>query len=171
VNKGYDQTRRKKLKDQGLCTACGKPAKPEKTLCKGCQSKITEATRKNRAKKIAEGGCGQCCGVGVVATVGKVCWRCWLRERAYAATGSSNDWKALDDLWQKQGGRCAYTGDMLVPGANASIDHILPKARGGALGIGNLQWVTLTVNRAKRELTNDEFFALCRRVIAVVDAS
>ena len=180
VNKSYDLRRRKMLKDSGRCTACGRPVDVESVqgetrrrgnyLCVSCQGKVTSATKKNRARKIATGGCGQCCGVGAVATVGKVCWRCWLRERAYAATGSSDDWQKLDELWKTQKGLCAYTGERLVAGLNASIDHIIPKARGGALSINNLQWVTITVNLAKRELTNDEFFALCRRVIVIADA-
>jgi hypothetical protein len=67
--------------------------------------------------------------------------------------------------------RCAVTGDSLVPGINTSIDHIVPKCKGGSVDSpDNLQWVTGDVNFAKRQMLSDEFVAFCRRVIAYHDS-
>lgn len=69
----------------------------------------------------------------------------------------------LARLWRSQRGLCALTGRRL--GREAELDHILPKARGGKDDIGNLRWVCSEVNMAKRDLTDDEFNALCGDVM------
>ena len=68
----------------------------------------------------------------------------------------------LWSLWKKQRGLCALTGERLD--RTAELDHRLPQARGGEHSINNLQWVTAKVNRAKRDLTDAEFLALCKSV-------
>ena len=69
----------------------------------------------------------------------------------------------LSRLWKKQRGRCALTGEKLD--RSAEVDHILPKARGGSDDLENLRWVTQIVNRSKRDLTDEEFTALCTDVM------
>lgn len=81
------------------------------------------------------------------------------RESAHAATHVQ-----LAQMWKLQRGRCALTGQRLNR-ANAELDHILPKARGGNGSIENLRWVTKQANRAKRDLTDAEFFSLCSSVM------
>lgn len=63
--------------------------------------------------------------------------------------------------------RCPYTGDSITPGINAELDHILPQSRFRHLitDINNVEWVSTAVNRAKRDLTKDEFIELCRSVV------
>lgn len=58
------------------------------------------------------------------------------------------------------------TGVLLVPGRNASIDHKVPRAKGGSDDIDNLQWVDLKVNLMKRDLDITEFLSACATVIA-----
>ena len=67
-------------------------------------------------------------------------------------------------LFEEQGGRCAYTGEPLVPGVTASLDHKLPMSRGGLHERDNLQWVTTRINSMKADLTHEEFVALCATV-------
>ena len=62
-------------------------------------------------------------------------------------------------LWKSQRGRCALSGRRL--GRDAEIDHKTPRARGGLDRLDNLQWVTPEANKAKRDLTDAEFMALC----------
>jgi hypothetical protein len=52
----------------------------------------------------------------------------------------------------------------LVPGVNASLDHVQPRKLGGKDDVSNLAWVDVAVNFAKRDLTKDAFFELCREV-------
>jgi hypothetical protein len=92
------------------------------------------------------------------------CWSCWLGTAAKRATGSRLNGPALERLWDDQEGRCAYTGERLVPGRNASLDHVQPRSRDGKDCVENLQWVTKVVNHAKTWLTHDEFVALCHAI-------
>ena len=71
--------------------------------------------------------------------------------------------RELASLWRRQRGCCAITGQRLD--RTAEMDHIVPRVRGGSDDIGNLRWVTRDVNRAKRDLMDADFFALCRAVV------
>lgn len=68
-------------------------------------------------------------------------------------------------LWQKQGGRCRYTGQELfiekAHAATLSIDKVKPE-----LGYveGNVQWVAWAVNRAKGDLDEEVFLRMCAAV-------
>lgn len=73
-------------------------------------------------------------------------------------------------MLEKQSYRCALTGRPLAP-ENTSLDHLIPVSRGGAHCLGNGQLLQTEVNRAKAALTNDEFIALCREVVAWADRS
>lgn len=82
--------------------------------------------------------------------------------------------KDLARIWKEQRGICALTGRRLDRAAE--LDHKLPKCRGGGNELSNLQWVTHEANFAKRDMTVDEFRALCEdcarwigQRIAIVD--
>lgn len=92
------------------------------------------------------------------------CARCHFRRLARRHTDGQAAWVHLRDRWVAQGGRCAYTGEPLVLGGNASVDHRQPRTRGGTGAPANLQWVTCRVNDVKRDLTHAEFVALCTQV-------
>lgn len=95
-----------------------------------------------------------------------MCLTCWLKKRAQAVLGDREGWRALLDLWERQGGRCAYTGRVLTPGQDASLDHIVPRSKGGSNHPHNLQWVSAAVNTAKQDLSENEFLNLCAQVVA-----
>jgi len=69
--------------------------------------------------------------------------------------------ETLQDLFQAQGGRCYYTGEPLIAGQNASLDHQTPRTRNGSNDISNVKWVSTLVNRMKQNLTHEEFLNLC----------
>ncbi len=65
--------------------------------------------------------------------------------------------------------KCALTGRELTPD-KAALDHCVPVSRGGSLtDADNLQVLHVEVNAAKGALTNAEFIALCREVVAFVE--
>lgn len=71
----------------------------------------------------------------------------------------------LRRMWERQNGRCGITGQPLTT-KTATIDHIVPIARGGSNDLDNLRWANKTPNHAKGNLLDDEFVLLCRQVIA-----
>jgi len=76
--------------------------------------------------------------------------------------------RELASLWKAQRGMCALTGRRLD--RTAEIDHIVPKVLGGSHAIGNLRWVVKDANRAKRDLLDADFIALCRDIVRRADA-
>jgi hypothetical protein len=114
-------------------------------------------------RKKASGICVSCADLSVT---GLQCMRHWLLGLAHLHKMGACGADILRELWEAQSGRCALTGAALVPGFNASLDHIVPTSRGGESVKDNLQWVTKGVNFEKRNRTNEEFVELCRAVAA-----
>lgn len=73
-----------------------------------------------------------------------------------------------EDFWQKlvdQDFRCYYTGVELVPGINASLDHRVPRSRGGdPSDLDNCVWCDRLINAFKNDLTEAEFVDRCKVV-------
>lgn len=86
----------------------------------------------------------------------------WSKTMRFRGEGRATP-QELARLWKKQRGRCALTGRRLD--RKAEVDHIQAKARGGSDRIDNLRWVCRLVNFARRDLPDDEFFALCGDVM------
>ena len=73
-----------------------------------------------------------------------------------------------DDLLKKTGGAVCYlTGTSLdlSSGKSYEIDHVLPRSRGGKCSLDNAALTLASVNRAKANLTVDEFIGLCQKVL------
>lgn len=58
-------------------------------------------------------------------------------------------------LWQRDGGRCQYTGRQLIP-SEANIDHVIPRSRGGADSWENCVLSCRDVNTRKADRTPAE---------------
>lgn len=73
------------------------------------------------------------------------------------------------DVYAKHGDhfQCALTGRPLTWNEphTYEYDHILPVARGGNSSIENLQIVCIDANRAKGDMTEEEFLDLCKEVV------
>jgi len=72
----------------------------------------------------------------------------------------------LDNLWDKQNGKCALTG------LNMSLDHGNPNRVSldridstGYYSINNVQLTCSYVNRCKQSLSNEEFLEMCRLTV------
>lgn len=70
----------------------------------------------------------------------------------------------LFSIAKKQKLLCALTGDRLTKD-NISVDHIVPKSKGGKNIISNIRLVTYDVNMSKHNHTDDEFLTLCKKVL------
>jgi len=61
----------------------------------------------------------------------------------------------LQGLWERDGGRCQYTGRQLTP-EEANIDHVLPSSRGGESSWENCVLSDREVNNRKADRTPRE---------------
>jgi 5-methylcytosine-specific restriction endonuclease McrA len=142
--------------------------------CKSCQFRggsDPAYTAAYRRRNMANGTCKEC-GQPRLTNSGELCEEHWYRRASWAGLGSSRYWRELRSLAEKQSFKCAYTGILLVPCWNMSLDHIVPVSKSSDLAhnIENVQWVTKEVNMAKQALSHDQFVALCRLVCAKSDS-
>jgi len=75
----------------------------------------------------------------------------------------------VEDVLDKVGDNpvCYLTGDSIdiSKPRTYSFDHITPRSRGGTNGIDNLGLCTKVANQAKSNMTPDEFFLFCKKVV------
>ena len=89
-----------------------------------------------------------------------------MKRAAWRHLGSGERWGELDSLFIGQMGLCAYTGEPLELGKDASIEHVVPLSRSpGGNHIDNLRWVSTKVNLSKRDCTLEEYIRLCKAVL------
>lgn len=121
------------------------------------------AAHDRKARYAAAGLCLSCRKAKTYASL--YCRQHWL---ANVARKYKFPAERIDDLWavlERQQFRCYYTGLALVPGDNASLDHRIPRSRGGGLGdIANCVWADRAINAFKGDQTEDEFVARCRAI-------
>lgn len=80
---------------------------------------------------------------------------------------SRDEWLTAIDLFHiahKQKLICALTGEKLT-NENISVDHIVPKSKGGSNKPENIRLVHKDANLARRALSDAEFLNLCRKVV------
>ena len=137
-------------------------------VCIRCSSKATRGVYCNthyvqrKANLIKRFEQGRCLGCGKPRLDNsKYCWECWIKQ---ASRKTKTTEKFLVSLWDKQNGRCAYSGRVLVPGLTAQLDHKVAKRKGGSNDFENLQWVDKDVNYAKRALSEQEFLDLVKDI-------
>jgi len=140
---------------RGLCKACGKPHNEKGQCCAGCAKKNRDRINTKRADRAVKNLCLQCGDIKEGPST--LCDKHILIFAAKNNLGHSNKWRELETLFQKQNGICPYSEEVLILGDNASVDHIIPKSKGGLDVIENLQWVTWDVNRAKGDMLHDDF--------------
>lgn len=154
---------RNKRIQEGLCTRCGNfPSRENRRLCEACNVKHLYFKKKRYDKKVANGLCVRC-GKGEPCG-GVLCEICYLKRVSLVNLGSQHFWESLKFLFVKQNGKCPYTGRQLILGHNTSLDHIIPKSRGGSNNIENLQWVYGPINTIKLDMTHSEFLDIIQEI-------
>ena len=168
---GHRQKIRKSRKSHNLCVKCGKTsARQNKTTCRVCAPLLSACETKMRSKRLAEGFCVICGKEPFIESSRqksyKTCDFCFLKGIARTSLGNSAYAGELKHKLEEQNYRCAYSGKLLTLGDNASIDHILPRAKFPELAqeIDNIQWVDIVVNRMKRDLPHKEFLNLVETI-------
>lgn len=155
---------RDKTASLNLCRNCGSgPRFKNRIYCLGCLE-LTRSREKERYRiRLASGVCTNC--GKTPADSGAICRTCQVKRLVRTHLGSSKLVQKLETMLQQQGGCCALTGLPLKLGENASIDHIIPRSKGGLDVIENLRWLDYRVNMSRRDLSDDEFFGMCQRVV------
>ena len=102
------------------------------------------------------------------ATAGRYCLPHWFAMigRARGLTGKNGGLTLIRRIWDEQGGICDVTGDHLVPGVNASLDHRIPVSRGGDCSRENLRWIVKMANYIKSDSSEEDLLTFCRKVVA-----
>lgn len=133
--------------------------------CKECVSLFNKT---DESKKIKKGlydkrkNSNECVRCGNLELVTNIhCEKHWFECEANSCADGMKNLDAILKLWQQQQGRCFYTGEVLIPGLNASLDHQLPRSRGGLDDPSNLKWVSKNINFMKSIMTHDEFINMC----------
>ena len=157
--KGAREQFRAKRLEAGICLACGKQNEGKRTTCAKCRAAVSRARIALVVSYRANGLC--VCGERE-PSVGVLCENCWYKSRATGCGLGAVWWEELKNLLVAQGFRCAYSGKLMVLGSDATIDHKIPRSRGGTNDISNLHWVSRRVNQMKTDFTHDEFIAACR---------
>ncbi|RIZ71280.1 MAG: hypothetical protein D0530_04960 [Methylococcales bacterium] len=159
--------RREKFLAQGLCP-CGTKLDRVGSVCSSYLGKNNKRADLRVCRKIAAGLCSKCPSVldqdkyRISLSVDyPLCSDCFFKSASYSYDATAEE---LRELFDQQNGCCAYTGEKLILGQTAWVDHIVPKYSGGSDGISNLQWVTKVANQMKRNYSHNEFVRICKLI-------
>jgi hypothetical protein len=158
----YLKTKKENRIWSSLCQSCGKPygqPKRSKWVCEECKCSNRQKQADLKVIRIEAGLCYKC-GKDK-DTNNDRCTICYLKDISHTQFKQRKRYTDLLELFEKQKGVCPYTGRQLTIGVNASVDHIVPKSRGGSNDISNLQWLyngDFDVNWIKGMLLEGEFF-------------
>jgi HNH endonuclease len=147
---------------EGCCTACNNPRHGTATYCLEHIQKRRDWESKRRTRRVSNGGCGNCT-FGIPIPNISICIECWWNQKG-VSVGGVKQVVYLQQLWEKQDGRCALSNLPLTPGINASIDHIIPKSKSGTNDINNLRWLHTSVNSGKGTISDEHFIEICKAV-------
>ena len=151
----YNSSKRKQrtinAKNAGICLNCEvNICKNNITVCDSC-SVIAKNKRLNNIKK---GLCSKCNNNPLPKI--QLCEICFYKSASYNFCKTNTKWILFRDLLIKQNYRCAITGEILTPGDNCSLDHILPISLGGNDDINNCQWVSKSINFWKLNRSHEQ---------------
>ena len=152
---------RRRKRSLGICVTCVRPAIPGLSMCHvhTVEANVRSVERKKRFREL-----GLCRDCGRPKTDKSMCLDCrikYIADRVLGASRRCGLWKELRLQLEGQKFRCAYSGVAIMPGVNGSLDHIVPKSKGGTNEAYNLHWVDLRVNKMKGSMLEDEFVAMC----------
>lgn len=133
------------------------------------RTRLLDGHNKRKAVRLTEGNCKHCASKRMPNS-NLYCEKHWFCSIAHSrlGLGSVSAGLSLQEKLTAQNNKCPYTGERLVPGKNCWLDHIFPTSRfpKKRTRIDNVEWVSSTINKAKHNLTKDEFLLLCSAVVA-----
>lgn len=159
----------KRNKD-GLCSYCAScDRNSQKEYIRKGITKVT--SKKRKEKRIEENGCIRCKNENYPGS--KYCIRCFVyalvRHWKLTKEHQNQIIPLLIEKLIKSEFTCFYTGIKIIPGFSASIDHRIPKSKGGTHNIENLEWVHFGINRMKMNLTEIEFLQSSEKALIEIN--
>jgi hypothetical protein len=146
-------------KKGGICRNCKNPTnRPGGTFCSSCLS----TQKRRRGERLALGVCLECAAARLPDNA-----RCeihYLRSVAKRTLGDRALAEGIKAILLAQDFICPFTGRKLTLGLDAALDHKLPKVRGGADAVENVQWIYAPINEMKSYRTDEEFLELVAEV-------
>lgn len=157
----------------GKCVNCDKPRVPDRRLCGNCAEDTRNYKVRRALKFIASGLCTLCGkepympNLKDVGQITRLCQRCHLERKSAQRLGSTQHWKSLLSILDRQNWICPYSGDNIILGDNDSVDHILPisKYPDREFDITNVQWTTQVINIMKSNLIDCEFLTEIEKIV------
>lgn len=151
----------------GLCRRCGeyRGESTNRQLCVACSVEARAYFKLRYKNALQQEICVTC--LTVPKEIRIRCAPCWFKGIAHARTGKRSLWKLLQEKLILQQYQCVYSGRLLVPGKNASLEHVLPVSTHPELRAetSNLIWCDLNVNRAKSAMSYVDFLAMCTDIV------
>lgn len=139
-----------------ICKNCKKrPPREGRKLCEYCTTNYVAKGNQKQSERIKNGLCFRC--GKQPENPSRACRACALKVIASDNLKDIKRASEIGELLDKQQSRCVYTGLSLILGRNASLDHIVPRCKGGTDDLSNLQWIETGINRLKRDLDDAEF--------------
>jgi 5-methylcytosine-specific restriction endonuclease McrA len=166
--KAYHQ----RLKQQGICRRCRKaPVKEGRASCAPCLEQHAKETQARQLRRAGAKGCSKCSNERLQAPLKKpLCEVCYLKQTAYSTAGSKSLWQLLKEKLEAQDYKCAYTGQRLLLGWNASLDHVLPTSLYPHLRAEpfNLVWTCRGFNTWKKNRTPEQLLELGQALVRII---
>jgi 5-methylcytosine-specific restriction endonuclease McrA len=156
---------RKSKAIRGLCIktkSCTNPVSQTSMYCEEHRSqKITLRKTGHIKNKQRKHKLGQCllpsCSISALSH-SSWCLEHWLKKAyIHKQYRFCVTYSELRKLWDSQEGKCAITGESIIPGVNATLDHIVPLSRKGQKTINNLRFISKELNKLKDDMTESEF--------------
>lgn len=166
----YERKKRSEFrKENNLCVKCGNSCVEGNYHCTRCFENNNKSYKKRKKINLEKGICLNCRNFCITDKDGivlhKLCEICYLKGISISHFGNVSYWEKLKFLYENNP-ICPFTKKKLILGINTSLDHIVPKSRGGLNEISNLQWVYMSdnfdVNRMKGSMINEEFIDMVK---------
>jgi 5-methylcytosine-specific restriction endonuclease McrA len=138
---------RLKSKEKGICYRCGINPLTTHSICDGCRVRHKAEMDHYKNERVANGLCAEC-GKSPLSGKSRSCETCILKAMAKAHFKDVKKWLLLRQIFDSNL-VCPYSGIQLVLGNNASLDHRIPKSKGGSDEIENLQFIHVWCNTIK----------------------
>jgi 5-methylcytosine-specific restriction endonuclease McrA len=141
-------------KDRGICVTCNKRLATKTLRCDECYNRGVKNVQSKKTERLSAGLCAYCDENRITTSL---CKKHYLQFTSKNHLGSSKRYNELLEIFDNQNGICPYTGLQIILGVDSSIDHLIPKSRGGTSDLSNLQWVHIQANFMKQDMLESEF--------------